>query len=79
MKIVDILIVPDQTDLNIYKTTSDDNTGIGCCGSGCNGKQSCASNDVVKKDGKTRDIDLNKWASKLVVSITDTTFNRTYI
>ena len=57
----DVLIVADQSDLNIYKTASKEKTALGCCSpeskvSGCNA--------AVKRSSKSENIDLNEWAGK---------------
>ena len=65
MASVDILIVADQSDLNVHKTASQGSTGIGCCGSTGQGKPSCSgNNDAVKMDGKLDKVDLNEWAGE---------------
>ena len=64
----DVLIVPDRSDLNVYKTASKDGGEVGCCGpksssdnttSGCGNQK---KREVVSADLK--DIDLNEWAGK---------------
>ena len=67
--IADILIVADQSDLNVYKITSKDDmknsTGAGCCGTGSEEKSSCYSgDDAVGEDGKWSNVDFNEWAGK---------------
>lgn len=65
LDILDVMIVPDRSDLNVYKTASKDGGEVGCCGpssseqtSGCGNKK----REVVSADLK--DLDLNKWAGK---------------
>lgn len=59
---VDILIIPDESDLNVYKTAAKDNSGVGCCGSSESKSSSgCSGRGEVKK-GEASDIDLNEWA-----------------
>ena len=56
------MIVPDRSDLNVYKTASKDGGEVGCCGpnssDGCGNKK----REVVSADLK--DVDLNEWAGK---------------
>ena len=69
---VDILIVADQSDLNVYKSTDKDDenggTKVGCCGPVSAEKSPCCSGgggDVgVKEDGEWKDVDFNKWAGE---------------
>ncbi|KAL8816663.1 MAG: hypothetical protein Q9191_008292, partial [Dirinaria sp. TL-2023a] len=64
----DILIIADQSDLNVYKTANKDDTKNstrpGCCGGGNEDKSPCCGSvdAVVKDDGKWRDVDFNEWA-----------------
>ncbi|KAL8841949.1 MAG: hypothetical protein Q9170_000729 [Blastenia crenularia] len=61
----DTLIVADHSDLNIYKTASKDNAGLGCCGPASKGASSCGGgNGGEKVVEKRNDIDLNEWAGK---------------
>ncbi|KAL8795587.1 MAG: hypothetical protein Q9195_002008 [Heterodermia aff. obscurata] len=71
----DILIIPDRSDLNVYKTQGEDGTNLGCCGptikddtkSECCGskesKSTCnGNNGKAENDDKLAEIDLNEWA-----------------
>ena len=68
----DILIVADQSDLNVYKSADEDDmnnaTKVGCCGPGSAKKSPCCSGDDAiveeKEDGKWKDVDFNEWAGK---------------
>ena len=70
MMLLDILIVADQSDLNVYRTANKDgmenSTGAGCCGN-ANEEVSSAfgTNDSGEKDGELANIDFNEWAGKL--------------
>ena len=59
----DVLIVPDHSDLNVYRTASkDSNAEVGCCGPAGKAKSSgCGTKDVVE-DAQLADVDLNEWA-----------------
>lgn len=62
---VDTLIVADNSDLNVYKTASEANEVLGCCGPASKSASSCCgSKDEEKKVEKQKDIDLNEWAGK---------------
>ncbi|KAG8527772.1 uncharacterized protein KY384_007926 [Bacidia gigantensis] len=68
----DVLIVPDQSDLNVYKTASKDDPGAsketGCCGSGCGGNVSLSGDEKsVVEDAKWADVDFNEWAGSYKV------------
>ena len=75
----DILIVADQSDLNVYKSADkDDMNGgakVGCCGPGSAKKSSCCSggDGMVgeKEDGKEIDVDFNEWAGKHAIIWTE--------
>ena len=60
-----ILIVGDESDLNVYKN-AEEGAGTGCCGPKTgDGRSSCGSGAKKAQDEKTaEDINLNKWASK---------------
>ena len=68
----DILIVTDQSDLNVYKSADKDDvnggTKVGCCGPGSAKKPSCCGvGDGMageKEDGKEIDVDFNEWAGE---------------
>ena len=68
----DILIVADQSDLNIYKSADKDDmdsgTKVGCCGPGSAKKSPCCSggDGMVgeEEDGKWKDVDFNEWAGE---------------
>ena len=68
----DILIVADQSDLNVYKSADKDDknggTNIGCCGPVSAKKSSCCSggggNVEEKEDGEWKDVDFNEWAGE---------------
>ena len=67
--IVDILIVADQSDLNVYQSANKDDmknsTKAGCCGPNSAGKSPCSSSDdMVGQNGKWRDVDFNEWAGE---------------
>ena len=64
---LDILIVADKSDLNVYKTANVDGKEVGCCGSAGQAKSSCkGGNDAVEMGGELEDIDLNEWAGKIL-------------
>ena len=75
----DILIVADQSDLNVYKSADKDDvnsgTKVGCCGPGSAKKSSCSSggDGMVgeKEDGKWKDVDYNEWAGEHLFMWTD--------
>lgn len=60
----DILIVADQSDLNVYKSADKDNmkngAKAGCCGSGSAKKSPCYSGD----NAVGKDVNFNEWAGK---------------
>ena len=61
----DILIIGDQSNLNVYKTASEDNSAVGCCGPSEQGKSSCQNGgDAVRLEGSLKDVDLNEWAGE---------------
>ena len=69
----DILIVADQSDLNVYKSADKDDvnggTKVGCCGPVSAKKSTCCGGGggVVgeKEDGKLEDdVDFNEWAGE---------------
>ena len=62
--VADVLIVPDQSDLNVYKSADKDDmkngAKAGCCGPGSAKNSPCYSaGDAVGKD-----VDFNEWAGK---------------
>ena len=60
---VDVLILPDRSDLNVYKGASTDGAEIGCCGPVSKKKSSCCAGDTVSQnDGKAEDVDFNELA-----------------
>ncbi|KAL9029930.1 MAG: hypothetical protein Q9196_001878 [Gyalolechia fulgens] len=64
----DTLIVPDNSDLNVYKTASKDNEVLGCCGPASKSASSCCgTKDEGKKVEKQKDIDLNEWAGSFKI------------
>lgn len=60
----DILIVADQSDLNVYKSADKDDmengAKAGCCGSGSAKKSPCYSGD----NAVGKDVNFNEWAGK---------------
>ena len=62
--VADILIVADQSDLNVYKSADKDDmengAKAGCCGPGSAKKSPCYSSD----DAVGKDVDFNEWAGK---------------
>ena len=59
------LIVPDRSDLNIYKSANEDSKGAGCCGPANQGKSSCCgSKEAIKDENIPDDVDLNEWAGE---------------
>lgn len=65
MMSLDALIVADNSDLNVYKTSSKDNEVLGCCGPASKSASSCsASKNEEKEVEKQKDINLNQWAGK---------------
>lgn len=71
MSVVDIMIVGDNSDLNVYKTAGVDGTEAGCCGPVSTKKPSCCGGK--KTDGEDellKDLDLNQWAGKPLLSFT---------
>ena len=69
----DILIVADQSDLNVYKSADKDDVDsvskVGCCGPGSAKKSTCCSGGGggmvgEKEDGKWKDVDFNEWAGE---------------
>lgn len=58
--IADILIIADESDLNVYKTASKEDIGVGCCSGGKGSSGGCG----VKRKVDTKDLDLNEWAGK---------------
>ncbi|KAL9005925.1 MAG: hypothetical protein Q9188_001339 [Gyalolechia gomerana] len=64
----DTLIVADNSDLNVYKTASEANEVLGCCGPASKSASSCCgSKDEEKKVEKQKDIDLNEWAGSFKI------------
>ncbi|KAL6715358.1 hypothetical protein ACLMJK_007624 [Lecanora helva] len=64
----DILIILDQSDLNIYKTANEKGEAIGCCGpvsTGCCG--SGQNESSTKEEVKIKDLDLNEWAASFKI------------
>lgn len=64
----DIMIVGDNSDLNVYKNAGVDGTEAGCCGPVSAKKQSCCGGK--KSDGGDdllRDLDLNQWAGSFKI------------
>ena len=71
-------MIPDQSDLNIYKTQGEGGTNLGCCGPtikedtkvGCCGSSKetkptwGGSNGVLENGDKLAQVDLNEWAGK---------------
>ena len=63
------MIVGDNSDLNVYKTAGVDGTEAGCCGPVSAKKQSCCGGKKSDEgDELLRDLDLNQWAGKLLLS-----------
>ncbi|KAL8712734.1 MAG: hypothetical protein Q9220_002942 [cf. Caloplaca sp. 1 TL-2023] len=61
----DVLLVPDNSDLNIYKTADQGSNEAGCCGPASKAKITCCgSNDTKRTDEPPPDLDLNEWAGK---------------
>ena len=68
----DILIVADQSDLNVYKSADEDDVNgaakVGCCGPGSAKKSSCGNGGggivAEKEDGEFKDVDYNEWAGE---------------
>ncbi|KAL8948588.1 MAG: hypothetical protein Q9222_005239 [Ikaeria aurantiellina] len=59
----DVLLVPDNSDLNIYKTADQGFNEAGCCGPASTAKSSCCGSGTTKPmDGQPSDTDLNEWA-----------------
>ena len=62
--VADILIVADQSDLNVYKSADKDDMKNGakaaCCGPGSAKKSPCYSAD----DAVGKDVNFNEWAGK---------------
>ena len=59
------MIVPDRSDLNVYKTASKDGGEVGCCGPSSSGKTNgCGSKKREVVDADLKDVDLNEWAGK---------------
>ena len=61
----DIVIVADKSDLNVYKTASENGTEVGCCGPASQGKSSCnGDSNAIDMGKELGDVDLNEWAGK---------------
>ena len=64
----DVMIVGDQSDLNVYKTAGEDGGEVGCCGPakkkeealGCGG----GGAETNETNGKLEDVNLNEWAGE---------------
>ncbi|KAI4191096.1 MAG: hypothetical protein L6R41_000317 [Letrouitia leprolyta] len=68
MMSLDALIVADNSDLNVYKTSSKDNEVLGCCGPASKSASSCsASKNEEKEVEKQKDINLNQWAGSFKI------------
>ena len=65
METADILLVADNSDLNVYKTADKDGKQVGCCGPASQGKSSCSGSNTSTTNGLPEDIDLNEWAGKV--------------
>ncbi|KAL9114687.1 MAG: hypothetical protein Q9227_001365 [Pyrenula ochraceoflavens] len=64
MPAADILIAPDQSDLNVYKTASNGTTEVGCCGRSSQKAQTgcCGGGTVAEKGNELDNINLNELA-----------------
>ena len=69
----DVTIVPDNSDLNVYKRTDENGTETGCCGPAAR-KSSCCGGGMdaepqeeeggFKLQEELKDVDLNEWAGR---------------
>lgn len=63
------MIVGDNSDLNVYKTAGVDGSEAGCCGPVSTKKPSCCGGKKSDEgDELLRDLDLNQWAGKQLLS-----------
>ena len=64
----DTMIIPDDSDLNVYKTANKDGAEAGCCGPSSSGKSSCSSKKApANKAASVENADLNEWAGSFKI------------
>ena len=66
--VADVMIVGDQSDLNVYKTASTDGEEVGCCGPASKKATSCSDGSTSGgRDDELKDLDLNEWAGEFLI------------